>query len=58
MVLNAGPLVWSGLLSYSLYLWQQPFLVLNGPLDFLSVRLFATVCSWLTSLTASSSDQR
>ena len=41
-VLNAGPLVWSGLLSYSLYLWQQPFLVLNGPLDFLSVRLFAT----------------
>ena len=42
MVLNAGPLVWSGLLSYSLYLWQQPFLVLKGPLDFLSVRLFAT----------------
>ena len=23
--LNKGPLVWSGLLSYSLYLWQQPF---------------------------------
>ena len=41
-VLNAGPLVWSGLLSYSLYLWQQPFLVLKGRLDFLSVRLFAT----------------
>jgi peptidoglycan/LPS O-acetylase OafA/YrhL len=25
-VLNARPLVWLGLLSYSLYLWQQPFL--------------------------------
>jgi peptidoglycan/LPS O-acetylase OafA/YrhL len=25
-VLNAGPLRWSGLASYSLYLWQQPFL--------------------------------
>jgi peptidoglycan/LPS O-acetylase OafA/YrhL len=41
-VLNKGPLVWSGLLSYSLYLWQQPFLVLDGPLNFLSVRLAAT----------------
>lgn len=41
-VLNNGPLVWSGLLSYSLYLWQQPFLVLDGPLHFLSVRLVAT----------------
>jgi peptidoglycan/LPS O-acetylase OafA/YrhL len=42
MVLNSGPLVWSGLLSYSLYLWQQPFLTLKGPLHFLSVRLLAT----------------
>lgn len=25
-LLNAGPLPWLGLLSYSLYLWQQPFL--------------------------------
>jgi peptidoglycan/LPS O-acetylase OafA/YrhL len=41
-VLNHGPLVWSGLLSYSLYLWQQPFLVLDGPLNFMSVRLVAT----------------
>ena len=41
-ILNSGPLVWSGLMSYSLYLWQQPFLVLRGPLDFLSVRLVAT----------------
>jgi peptidoglycan/LPS O-acetylase OafA/YrhL len=41
-VLNHGPLVWSGLLSYSLYLWQQPFLVLDGPLNFLSIRLVAT----------------
>ncbi len=40
-ILNRGPLVWSGLLSYSLYLWQQPFLVLGGPLNFLSVRLVA-----------------
>ena len=43
MVLNAGPLVWSGLLSYSLYLWQQPFLTLNGPLNFLSFRIFAAL---------------
>jgi peptidoglycan/LPS O-acetylase OafA/YrhL len=40
-ILNRGPLVWSGLLSYSLYLWQQPFLVLGGPLNLLSVRLGA-----------------
>jgi peptidoglycan/LPS O-acetylase OafA/YrhL len=42
VILNRGPLVWSGLLSYSLYLWQQPFLVLGGPLNFLSSRLIAT----------------
>lgn len=42
-VLNAGPLVWSGLLSYSLYLWQQPFLVFDGPLNFLSFRIVATI---------------
>jgi peptidoglycan/LPS O-acetylase OafA/YrhL len=24
-VLNARPVVWVGLLSYSLYVWQQPF---------------------------------
>jgi peptidoglycan/LPS O-acetylase OafA/YrhL len=40
-ILNSGPLVWSGLLSYSLYLWQQPFLVLDGPLNFLSARIAA-----------------
>jgi peptidoglycan/LPS O-acetylase OafA/YrhL len=28
-LLNKGPLVWTGLLSYSLYLWQQPFLVFD-----------------------------
>lgn len=38
-VLNSGILVWSGLLSYSLYLWQQPFLVFDGPLNYLVVRL-------------------
>jgi peptidoglycan/LPS O-acetylase OafA/YrhL len=38
-LLNAGPLAWSGLLSYSLYLWQQPLLVMGGPLDYVSVRL-------------------
>jgi peptidoglycan/LPS O-acetylase OafA/YrhL len=40
--LNKGPLVWSGLLSYSLYLWQQPFLVMNGPLDYFVARLGLT----------------
>jgi peptidoglycan/LPS O-acetylase OafA/YrhL len=41
-ILNSRPLVWIGMLSYSLYLWQQPFLSLNGPLHYLSVRLFLT----------------
>jgi peptidoglycan/LPS O-acetylase OafA/YrhL len=40
--LNRGLLVWSGLLSYSLYLWQQPFLTTDGPLNYLSVRLCLT----------------
>ena len=40
--LNKGPLVWSGLLSYSLYLWQQPFMVLNGFLNYFVVRLVLT----------------
>jgi peptidoglycan/LPS O-acetylase OafA/YrhL len=40
--LNKGPLVWSGLLSYSLYLWQQPFLTMNGPLNYFAVRLGLT----------------
>ncbi len=48
-VFNAGPLAWSGLLSYSLYLWQQPFLVLNGPLNFLSARLIAILAIALLS---------
>jgi peptidoglycan/LPS O-acetylase OafA/YrhL len=41
-LLNSRALVWTGLLSYSLYLWQQPFLVFDGPLNILSVRLFLT----------------
>jgi peptidoglycan/LPS O-acetylase OafA/YrhL len=41
-LLNSRPLVWTGLLSYSLYLWQQPFLVFDGPLNYLSVRLMLT----------------
>jgi peptidoglycan/LPS O-acetylase OafA/YrhL len=41
-LLNSRPLVWVGLLSYSLYLWQQPFLVFDGPLNYLSVRLMLT----------------
>ena len=40
--LNKGPLVWSGLLSYSLYLWQQPFLVMNGVLNYFVVRVALT----------------
>lgn len=39
LFLNSRPLVWTGLLSYSLYLWQQPFLVFDGPLNYLSLRL-------------------
>ena len=42
-ILNSGPLVWSGLLSYSLYLWQQPFLVFDGPLNFFTARIVATI---------------
>ena len=41
-ILNRGPLAWCGLLSYSLYLWQQPFLVMPGPLDILPIRLALT----------------
>lgn len=41
-ILNAGPLVWSGLVSYSLYLWQQPFLVFDGPLNSFPVRTALT----------------
>jgi peptidoglycan/LPS O-acetylase OafA/YrhL len=38
-VLNDGFIAWSGLISYSLYLWQQPFLTLAGPADTILVRL-------------------
>lgn len=41
-ILNRGPIAWSGLLSYSLYLWQQPLLTLDGPWHLLSVRLALT----------------
>ena len=41
-LLNSGLLVWTGLLSYSLYLWQQPFLVFDGPLNYFSVRILMT----------------
>ncbi len=41
-VLNSAPMVWVGLLSYSLYLWQQPFLLFDGPLNNLLVRLLLT----------------
>ena len=40
--LNSAPVVWVGLLSYSLYLWQQPFLVFDGPFSNLFVRLLLT----------------
>jgi peptidoglycan/LPS O-acetylase OafA/YrhL len=40
--LNRGVLVWTGLLSYSLYLWQQPFLVFDGPLNYFSARILMT----------------
>jgi peptidoglycan/LPS O-acetylase OafA/YrhL len=41
-ILNKGFLAWSGLLSYSLYLWQQPFLVFDGPFNYFSVRILMT----------------
>jgi peptidoglycan/LPS O-acetylase OafA/YrhL len=41
-LLNSGLLVWTGLLSYSLYLWQQPFLVFDGPLNYFSARILMT----------------
>lgn len=44
-VLNRGFIAWSGLISYSLYLWQQPFLTMAGPFDTIVMRLpltFAT----------------
>jgi peptidoglycan/LPS O-acetylase OafA/YrhL len=41
-ILNSGVLVWTGLLSYSLYLWQQPFLVFDGPLNYFSARILLT----------------
>jgi peptidoglycan/LPS O-acetylase OafA/YrhL len=48
-ILNAGPLAWSGLLSYSLYLWQQPMLVMDGPLDVLYVRVpLAFLTAWIS----------
>jgi peptidoglycan/LPS O-acetylase OafA/YrhL len=41
-ILNGGFLVWSGLLSYSLYLWQQPFLVFDGPFNNFLARILMT----------------
>jgi peptidoglycan/LPS O-acetylase OafA/YrhL len=41
-ILNKGFFVWTGLLSYSLYLWQQPFLVFDGPLNYFSARILMT----------------
>ncbi len=38
-ILNCLPMRSLGLLSYSLYLWQQPFLTLHGPYDILPLRL-------------------
>ncbi len=38
-LLNTKPIVGLGLLSYSLYLWQQPFLTHAGRFDFILVRL-------------------
>ena len=48
-LLNNKPIVWIGLLSYSLYLWQQPFLTLGGPLHNVPARLFLTlVCAYIS----------
>jgi peptidoglycan/LPS O-acetylase OafA/YrhL len=50
--LNAGPVVFLGMLSYSLYLWQQPFLnrfasgaINRFPLN-IALALAAAVCSY------------
>jgi peptidoglycan/LPS O-acetylase OafA/YrhL len=48
-ILNVGPLTWSGLLSYSLYLWQQPMLVMDGPLDLAYMRVpLAFLAAWIS----------
>jgi len=52
-VLNSRPLVWTGLLSYSIYLWQQPFthlltrhppLLLSGPWKILANPAVSVLC--------------
>jgi peptidoglycan/LPS O-acetylase OafA/YrhL len=48
-LLNVGPLPWIGLLSYSLYLWQQPFLVFRGPYDTPLLRLAGIVAAAVLS---------
>jgi peptidoglycan/LPS O-acetylase OafA/YrhL len=48
-LLNVGPLPWIGLLSYSLYLWQQPFLVFHGPHDTPLARLAGIVAAAVLS---------
>jgi peptidoglycan/LPS O-acetylase OafA/YrhL len=40
---NSGVLVWTGLMSYSLYLWQQPFLVFDGPFNYFWARIVMTL---------------
>jgi peptidoglycan/LPS O-acetylase OafA/YrhL len=52
-LLNWGPVVWLGVLSYSLYLWQQPFMVENSlrwyatwPLNIVLALAAAIVCHY------------
>jgi peptidoglycan/LPS O-acetylase OafA/YrhL len=52
-VLNSRAVVWLGVLSYSLYLWQQPFLNRNAdagwnafPMNLLAAFLMACVCHY------------
>ena len=48
-ILNRGPLVWIGLISYSLYLWQQPFLCFDGPFDNFPTRICLTFAAAFAS---------
>jgi peptidoglycan/LPS O-acetylase OafA/YrhL len=48
-ILNCRWVTWTGLLSYSLYLWQQPFLTLHGPFDNILARNICGIAAAILS---------